>query len=51
MVDELLADARPKMPGAPQALVSPHASFIYSGSTAALGFATLNPPPTRSAEW
>lgn len=44
MVDELLADARPKMPGGPtKALVSPHAGFIYSGSTAALGFATLNP--------
>ena len=44
MVDELLAAARPKMPGGPtKALVSPHAGYIYSGSTAALGFATLHP--------
>lgn len=44
MVDELLAAARPKMLGGPtKALVSPHAGYIYSGSTAALGFATLHP--------
>ena len=35
-IDELLAAARPKMPGGPtKALVSPHAGYIYSGAVAA----------------
>lgn len=51
LVDQLLADARPNLPAGPvKALVSPHAGYIYSGSTAALGFAALHPerhPITR----
>ncbi len=44
MVHELLRDARPSLTNAaPKALVSPHAGYIYSGSTAAYGFATLRP--------
>lgn len=44
MVDELLADARPSITNTPpKALISPHAGYVYSGSTAALGFATLAP--------
>lgn len=44
MVDDLLASARPdEPPTSPKALISPHAGYIYSGSTAALGFATLDP--------
>ena len=45
MVRELLADARPVLPNqAPKALISPHAGYIYSGSTAAHGYAALHPP-------
>ncbi len=44
LVDQLLADARPALPPAPvKALVSPHAGYVFSGSTAALGFAALHP--------
>lgn len=44
MVDRLLAEARPRVTIAPpKALVSPHAGYVYSGSTAALGFASLRP--------
>ncbi len=44
MVRELLADARPVLPNqAPKALISPHAGYIYSGSTAAHGYAALHP--------
>lgn len=32
-----------RMIAPPKALISPHAGYVYSGSTAALGFATLNP--------
>ena len=42
MVDQLLADARPdELAHPPKALICPHAGYIYSGSTAALGYATL----------
>lgn len=51
LVDQLLADARPdEAVSPPKALISPHAGYIYSGSTAALGFAALRPethPITR----
>lgn len=44
MVHELLRDARPSLTNAaPRALISPHAGYIYSGSVAAHGFATLRP--------
>lgn len=43
-VDRLLADAAPPpVPGRVKALVSPHAGYVYSGSTAALAFAALRP--------
>ncbi len=49
-VDRLLAGARGALagieglpPGVPKALVVPHAGYIYSGSTAALGYALLEP--------
>lgn len=51
MVDRLLAQAAPpprpaaskapKAPKAPKALIVPHAGYIYSGSTAAAGYALL----------
>lgn len=51
MVDEFLADARQLVAiGPPKALISPHAGYVYSGSTAALGYASLEPvghPVTR----
>lgn len=41
-VDRLLAEAAPPpVPGRVKALVSPHAGYVYSGSTAALAFAAL----------
>ena len=41
---ELLADVRSVLPNqAPKALISPHAGYIYSGSTAAHGYAALHP--------
>lgn len=55
-IDDLLADARASHPTLaadssstlpnnppPKALISPHAGYVYSGSMAARGFATLNP--------
>lgn len=45
MIDEFLAAARQQVaPAATKALISPHAGYIYSGSTAALGFAALADP-------
>jgi AmmeMemoRadiSam system protein B len=41
-VDELLAGVTDPAP-APKALIVPHAGYVYSGSTAALGYATLRP--------
>ncbi len=42
MVDQLLDDARPdELARPPKALISPHAGFIYSGTIAALGYASL----------
>jgi AmmeMemoRadiSam system protein B len=45
MVDGLLDDARRTRPHnpPPKALVSPHAGYVYSGATAALGYATVDP--------
>lgn len=45
MIDGLLVDARRTLPDTPppKALISPHAGHVYSGVTAALGFATLDP--------
>lgn len=41
-VDRLLVEAAPPpVPGRVKALVSPHAGYVYSGSTAALAFAAL----------
>ncbi|HQR27605.1 MAG TPA: AmmeMemoRadiSam system protein B [Nocardioides sp.] len=45
-VQELLAEAAPRLgPGTPvpKALLLPHAGYVYSGSTAALGYAALAP--------
>ncbi|WIY82399.1 AmmeMemoRadiSam system protein B [Propionimicrobium sp. PCR01-08-3] len=44
MVGQLLDDARPdEQATPPKALICPHAGYIYSGSTAALGYASLRP--------
>jgi AmmeMemoRadiSam system protein B len=42
-VDELLAAATAPAAAQPKALIVPHAGYIYSGSTAALAYATLAP--------
>ena len=42
-VDALLAAAQPLNQPAPKALIVPHAGYIYSGSTAALAYASLAP--------
>jgi hypothetical protein len=42
-VDELLAAAATPTADQPKALIVPHAGYIYSGSTAALGYAALAP--------
>jgi len=49
-VDRLLTDARRRLAGIaglptriPKALIVPHAGYVYSGSTAALGYALLEP--------
>lgn len=44
-VGRLLADARQARvpPPPPKALIVPHAGYVYSGSTAAAGYATLDP--------
>ena len=44
-VAELLADARTALKITPKALIAPHAGYIYSGSTAAAAFATLQDSP------
>ncbi|MFP5416025.1 MAG: AmmeMemoRadiSam system protein B [Actinomycetes bacterium] len=53
-VDRLLADGRLRLAeavglpaGLPKALVLPHAGYVYSGSTAALGYAVLEPYRTE----
>lgn len=49
MVDDLLAEARAAVAGEapaagpPAALIVPHAGFVYSGPTAALGYVRLEP--------
>lgn len=40
-VDRLLADAAPEQERQPKALIVPHAGYVYSGSTAAKGYAAL----------
>ena len=42
-VDALLAGAKPSRSAAPKVLIAPHAGYIYSGSTAALAYASLAP--------
>jgi AmmeMemoRadiSam system protein B len=42
-VDSLLASANPREVPAPKALIVPHAGYIYSGSTAAMAYASLAP--------
>ena len=42
-VDALLSSAKPRNEPAPKALIVPHAGYIYSGSTAALAYASLTP--------
>ena len=42
-VDQLLADARNDAATQPKALIVPHAGYVYSGSTAAIAYATLAP--------
>ena len=42
-VDQLLAAAAPQAASQPKALIVPHAGYIYSGSTAALAYAALEP--------
>ncbi len=45
-VDDLLADARTAtgaVPECPKALIVPHAGYVYSGPTAARGYALLEP--------
>lgn len=42
-VDALLATAKPINESAPKVLIVPHAGYIYSGSTAAMAFASLAP--------
>ena len=53
-VDTLLAAAPPRPGSQPKALIVPHAGYVYSGSTAAQGYAALAPwrathPPRHSA--
>jgi len=43
-VDDFLVDAPSRFP-APLAILSPHAGYVYSGSTAALGFAQWRSAP------
>src|SRR3990167_9553731 len=42
-VDQLLADTEAVSDSQPNALIVPHAGYIYSGSTAATAYATLAP--------
>jgi len=42
-VDKLLTDARNDSATQPKALIVPHAGYVYSGSTAAIAYATLAP--------
>lgn len=42
-VDQLLAEASAPASRQPKALIVPHAGYIYSGSTAALAYAALEP--------
>jgi AmmeMemoRadiSam system protein B len=42
-VDQLLAAADPAALTQPKALIVPHAGYIYSGATAALGYAAIAP--------
>ena len=42
-VDDLLSTAKPSSKKAPKVLIVPHASYIYSGSTAAMAYANLAP--------
>ena len=42
-IDQLLAQTRSKTDAQPKALIVPHAGYVYSGSTAALAYATLKP--------
>ena len=42
-VDSLLAAVNPSEVAAPKALIAPHAGYIYSGSTAAMAYASLAP--------
>jgi len=42
-VDALLAMAKPINESAPKVLIVPHAGYIYSGSTAAMAYASLAP--------
>ena len=42
-VDTLLAAAAPRPGSQPKALIVPHAGYVYSGSTAAQGYAALAP--------
>lgn len=42
-VDKLLADAGNGSATQPKALIVPHAGYVYSGSTAAIAYATLAP--------
>lgn len=42
-VDSLLASAAPTLERAPKALILPHAGYVYSGATAAAGYACLRP--------
>jgi AmmeMemoRadiSam system protein B len=42
-VDALLAAAPPRPASQPKALIVPHAGYVYSGSTAAQGYAALAP--------
>lgn len=43
MVDRLLSEAPGPASAAPKVLVVPHAGYLYSGSTAAVGYALLGP--------
>lgn len=45
-VDALLGEAEPDVAPPPKVLVVPHAGYIYSGSTAAAGYALLKPSAT-----
>lgn len=46
-VTSLLADVEPVPGPVPKALIVPHAGYVYSGSTAAQGYALLSPAADR----